>query len=120
MIAKVVAVLLFLLFLVSFVSAVPWDPLRAPANAIGFAEPVVVWVVLLVSLGIFAISVLAWKKKHSSKLAWVSAAFALFFIKSVLVVLDLYVSSGNFFNYSIQSFFDLLIIAGLFVAIFRK
>ncbi len=120
MIAKIVAVSLFFLFLASVVFAAPWDPLRAPAAAIGIIEPVIVWVLLLVSLGIFAISALAWKKKKSSKLAWVSAAFALFFIKSLLVVLDLYVSSGNFFNYSIQSFFDLLIIAGLFVAIFRK
>ncbi len=119
MVQKLGAVFLFFLFLASAVFAAPWDSLRGPAAAIGIAEPVIVWVVLLVALGIFAISFLGWRKKKSKRLALVSAAFALFFIKSLLVVLDLYVSSGNFFNYSIQSFFDLLIIAGLFVAIFK-
>lgn len=111
-------VLLVLIF--SFVFAAPWDGLRPVVGGLSVIEPVVVWLVFFVSLALVIISFLAWRKKNSEKLLWVLAAFVLFFLKSFLLALDLYVSPGNFFNYSVQSLFDLLIIAGLFVALFRK
>ncbi|MCX6803433.1 MAG: hypothetical protein NTY48_02570 [Candidatus Diapherotrites archaeon] len=116
----------FFSLLVCFVSifagafAAPWDALRGPAQAISVIEPVIVWLMLIVSFVLFVIALLAVRKKFSTTLLWVGIAFGLFFIKSLLVVLDLYVSSGDFFNYSIQALFDLLIVGSLFVALFRK
>lgn len=98
----------------------PWDFLREPAVWVGFIEPITLWVLLLVSAGIFGISVLAYKKKPSSRLKWISAAFGLFGFKSLLLVLDIYFSPGNFMNNSILGFFDLMIMIGFFVALFRK
>jgi len=107
-------------FLSAVVFAAPWDVLREPVAWLGTFEPFTSWALLIVSLGLFGVAVLALKKKSSSKLKWVGAAFGLFFLKALLVVLDLYVSSGNFMNYAIQGFFDLIILGILFVALFRK
>ena len=104
----------------SVVFAAPWDFLRGPVQGLVVAEQVIVWLLIIVSAVLVCISVLAWRKKNSAKLGFVSAAFVLFFLKSLLLALDLYVSSGNFFNYSVQSLFDLLIVGCLFVALFRK
>jgi len=111
---------LMLVFIMSTVFAAPWDFLRGPIQWIGLAEPVIVWLMLVVSAVVFGIALLAVRKKYSARLVLVSIAFGLFFLKSLLIMLDVYASPGNFMNYSLQSFFDLLIIGCLFVALFRK
>lgn len=116
---KSLAVLSGLTFIGS-VFASPWDILREPVNLVGAFSPVLSWVLLIVAGVLMVISILAHNKKKSHATLWVGVAFNLFFVKSLLVVLDLYVSSGNFFNYAIQSLFDLGILAFLFIAIFRK
>lgn len=108
------------LFSLSGVLAAPWDMLREPVNLIGSLSPILSWVLLLVAGALMVISILAHNKRRSRTTLWVGIAFNLFFIKSLLVVLDIYVSSGNFFNYAIQSFFDLAILVSLFLAVFRK
>jgi len=115
--------LIFLFGLISFcasVFAAPWDFLREPMNEIALINPITSWVVLLVSAVLFCIAILAYKKKNSPRLAWVALAFGLFFIKRLLIVIDLYVSPGTFMNDAVQGFFDLLMILALFVGIFRK
>jgi hypothetical protein len=111
---------LLLVFIVSVCFAEPWDFLRAPINWIELVSPAVVWLMLVVSAVIFCIAILALKKKYSQKLLFVAAAFGLFFLKSLLIVIDQYVSPGNFLNYGIQAFFDLLTIGCLFIALFWK
>lgn len=111
------------IILVSIASAVfaePWDFLRTPANWIDFVQPGVMWLMLVVSAVVFCIALMAVRKKYSAKLAFVSAAFGLFFLKSLLIVIDMYYSPGEFMNQGIQAFFDLLTIGCLFVALFRK
>lgn len=115
--------LVFLFGLISFCASVfaePWDFLRDPANQIAAANPIIAWIVFLVSLVLVCIAVLAFKRKNSPRLAWVAAAFALFFVKRLLIVIDIYISPGDFMNVAIQGFFDLLMILALFVGIFRK
>lgn len=116
---KSLAVLSGLAFFGS-VFASPWDILREPVNVVGNFSPILSWVLLIVAGALMCISILAHNKKKSHSTLWVGIAFNLFFVKSLLVVLDLYVSSGNFFNYAIQSLFDLGILASLFIAIFKK
>ncbi len=115
--------LVFLFGLSSFcasVFAAPWDFLRGPVNEIALANPITAWIVFLVSIVLVAIAVMAFNRKKSPRLAWVAAAFALFFVKRLLIVADLYVSPGTFMNDALQGFFDLLMIITLFVGIFRK
>ena len=109
---------LVLVFIASIVFAEPWDFLRTPINWIDLVQPAIVWLMLVVSAVVFCIALLALKKKFSRKLAFVGAAFGLFFLKSLLIVIDQYVSPGNFLNYGIQAFFDLLTIGCLFIALF--
>ena len=109
-----------LLSLGGFAFAAPWDFLRMPIEVANIVDPIVTWIVLLVSLALMAIAALAYKKSRSPKLAWVLAAFALFFVKRLLNLLDLYVSPGVFMNVAIQSVFDFLVMACLFAALFRK
>jgi hypothetical protein len=106
--------------LISSVFASPWDILREPVNLVGTFSPILSWVLLIVAGVLMVISILAHRKRKSHSTLWVGVAFNLFFLKSLLVVLDIYVSSGNFFNYAIQSLFDLAILASLFIAIFKK
>lgn len=116
---KILAGLIGLVSL-SGVFAAPWDILKEPVSLIGTFSPVLSWLLLIVAGALMIISVLAHNKRKSHTTLWIGIAFNLFFVKSILVVLDLYVSSGNFFNYAIQSLFDLAILASLFIAIFRK
>jgi hypothetical protein len=113
-------VLLGILFLIQSVFAAPWDFLRVSTDTAQVINPVVIWVLMLISLGIFAISVIALKKKGSQRLLFVSGAFGLFFLKGVLSLVDIYVSPGIFMNFAVQGVFDLLILIALFIAIFRK
>ena len=98
----------------------PWDFLREPAIWVGVIEPITLWGLLVVSAILFGISLLALKRKNSSKLKYVAGAFGLFFIKSLFMVVDVYFSPGEFMNNAIVGFFDLLIMVGFFIALFRK
>ncbi len=102
------------------VFAAPWDFLRVPTEAATTINPIIMWIAWIISLGVLVVSLLALKKKSTQKLLFVSAAFALFFIKITLGLVDLYASPGIFMNFAVQGVFDLLIILSLFIALFRK
>ena len=104
----------------SFAFAAPWDVLQVPVAVANTLDPVVTWIVFLVSLVLVSIAALAYRKSRSPKLAWVLAAFALFSIKRLLNLVDLYFSPGDFMNVAIQGVFDLAVMACLFIALFRK
>ena len=98
----------------------PWDPLKM---LIGSAETLaapIIWIVLILSIALFAIAFLAYRKNKTKKLLFVCIAFFLFAVKFVLMALDLYVSPGKFFSVPIGNVFDLAIMLLLFAAIFRK
>jgi uncharacterized membrane protein len=108
------------LFLLKGVFAAPWDFLRIPIELASTINPIVIGLLVIVSLIVMLISLIALKKRKTQKIAFVSLAFILFFIKAVLVLTDLYFSPGIFMNFAVQGFFDLLIVASLFMALFRK
>jgi hypothetical protein len=117
---KKILVLLGVLFLIQSVFAAPWDFLRVSTSTAQVINPIVVWAVMLISLGLFTISIIALKKKGSQRLLFVGGAFGLFFLKNLFGLIDLYISPGIFMNFAVQGVFDLLILASLFIAIFRK
>ena len=112
--------LLGIVFVCTGAFAAPWDFLRDPAAGLTVVDPITSWIVFLVSLGVFIVAFLALRKRASPRLSWVFAAFGLFLLKRLLIVIDIYVSPGEFMNNAIQGFFDLLIILCFFVALFRK
>ena len=117
---KKLLIILGLLSILGDVFAAPWDILRIPINYAVIINPVVMWVVLIVSVLLLVISGLAFKKRQSKKLLFVFSAFGLFFIKSALGLIDLYVSPGVFMNFAVQGLFDLLIIGLFAIALFKK
>ena len=123
---KYAALLSILLLSAALVSAEyaapaqPWDWLRP---AIGTAETidlVTKGIVFALSLAIAAIALLAYRKHRTRKLLFVTIAFSLFALKWALMIADLFVSPGAFFSDPAQNVFELLILAALFMAIFRK
>jgi hypothetical protein len=108
------------LFFSSVFASTPWEFLRVPVEVAMVVSPIVLWVVGVISLGVMLVAFLALRKKSSRRLWFVSGAFALFFIKAILNLLDMYVSPGSFMNFAVQGIFDLCIIGALFLALFRK
>lgn len=100
--------------------AYPWDFLRPFSDAAMQFNPEIKLIVFLLALGMFVLSVSAYKKTNSRKFLFISAAFFLFALKWLLKVLDVFVSPGAFFPDSSENVFELLIFASLFLAIFRK
>ncbi|VVC00074.1 Uncharacterised protein [uncultured archaeon] len=97
-----------------------WDVLRPVSELAKQFDPVVQWFLLTLSVAILAISVLAYRKSKSRRIALISFAFFIFSLKAVLKVLDLYVSTGNFFSASANDVADFLIMLSLFVAVFYR
>lgn len=98
----------------------PWDFLwdvTRQAIAIDFITRVIV---LVLSLAITVIALLAFKRSKSGKFLFVSIAFILFTVKWALKVVDLFFSPGEFFHRAAEDVFELLILAALFIAIFKK
>lgn len=121
--AALLSILLLSLQLVSAeysAPAQPWDLLR---TAIGTAETidlVTKGIVFALSLAIAGIAFLAYRKHRTRKLLFVTMAFSLFAVKWLFMIADLFVSPGAFFSDPAQNVFELLILAALFIAIFRK
>lgn len=95
----------------------PWEFLKEPVDLIGqFALPINALFFIVAGL-LVVISFLAWRKKGSKRLLLVTGAFGVLFLKSILMLLDYFLSPGYFMNYAIQGFFDLLVIVMIFVAL---
>ena len=120
---KLLAVLLIaLLFSVSAFAAqaMPWDPLRPLSNAAAQFDFVTKYLVFFLSLGLFGISVLAFNKIKKHRFLLIALAFFFFAAKWFLKILDIYFSPGAFLPDSSENVFELLILALLFLAIFKK
>ncbi|HLC37087.1 MAG TPA: hypothetical protein VJK05_05800 [archaeon] len=100
--------------------AMPWDPLRNISEAAASLDFYTRLLVFLISLGIFAVSILAYNRNKGKKLFFVSIAFFLFSVKWLLKVLDLFISPGLFFSDPSENVFELLILASLALALFKR
>lgn len=97
-----------------------WDLLRPiidQAIIIDFGTRIIVF---LLSMALFAISVLAFQRSRSNKFLFVTIAFLLFAAKWALKVVDMFISPGEFFHRAAENVFELAILASLFMAIFKK
>jgi len=97
-----------------------WDflrPLVDQAANIDFATRIVVF---LLSAAILGIALMAFRRSKTNKMLFVSLAFLFFAAKWAFKVLDLFISPGEFFNRVAENIFELLILASLFLALFRK
>ena len=97
-----------------------WDflrPLIQGAANIDFATRIIVFAL---SIALMSVSLIAYRRSKSKKLAFVSLAFTLFAVKWALKVIDLAVSPGEFFHRAAENVFELAILASLFMALFRK
>ena len=98
----------------------PWDFLRPITQmAIEVDVPIRV-IVLFLAAALFVISALAYRKTKSARFLFVSVAFFFFAAKWAIKVMDIFYSPGEFFNRAAEDIFELIILASLFVAIFRK
>ena len=97
-----------------------WDflrPLTQQAIELDFYTRIVVFIL---SMALLAISVLAFKRSKSNKFLFVSIAFFLFALKWALKIADLFFSPGEFFHRAAENVMELLILASLFIAVFKK
>ena len=97
-----------------------WDILRPITNqaiAFDFFTSIIVFVL---SIALFAISILAYRRTKSRRFVFVTIAFSLFAVKSALNMIDLFVSPGYFFHKAANNIFELGILVSLFLAIFKK
>jgi len=97
-----------------------WDFLRPFAQEALNLDLYTRLVVFVLSLALFAIALLAYKRSKTNRLMFVSIAFLLFAVKWALKVADLFISPGEFFARAIENVFELAILASLFIALFRK
>ena len=97
-----------------------WDflrPVTQMAVDVNFGTSIVVFVL---SMALLVVSLFAYKRTKSRKLAFVSLAFLLFAAKWALKIVDLTISPGEFFHRAVENVFELAILASLFIALFRK
>jgi hypothetical protein len=96
------------------------EPLRVISALAANLDFITRFIVLIIALALMGIAFLAYRKKKSQRLLFVALAFLLFAVKWVLKVLDLYLSPGTFFTDPSENVFELLILASLFAALFKK
>ncbi len=97
-----------------------WDILRPVTNqavAFDFFTSIIVFVL---SIALFAISILAFRRTRSRRFVFVTIAFFLFATKCSLNIIDLFISPGYFFHKAANNIFELGILICLFLAIFKK
>ena len=97
-----------------------WDFLRPVTDLAVNIDLITRVIVLVLSVAMFAVALLAYRKNKSAKLRFVTIAFFLFALKWALKVTDVFLSPGDFFNRPAENVFELLILASLFIAIFKR
>ena len=100
-----------------WVSAIT-EPLRILTNEALQFDFITRFIVLLFSLGVAVIAFSAWKRKPQFRLKWIALGFGLIALKWLLKVMDLFVSSGQFFPDHAENVIELLSLASIAYAIF--
>ncbi|HLC79814.1 MAG TPA: hypothetical protein VJG83_05350 [archaeon] len=97
-----------------------WDNLRPITDFAKEVDLPVKVAVFVLSVAIFAISLLAYSKSKSKRIMLISFAFFLFSAKWLVKVIDVFYSPGTFLSDSSENLFDFGILACLFLALFYK
>jgi hypothetical protein len=91
------------------------------------AQDVLIPFILVFALALFFIGYMSWRRSGHPRIAAVSAAFFMFFVKGVIMSVGLYtdflaldISEGFVLAFDILLITDLLILTLLYMAMFRK
>lgn len=117
---SVIGLLLLALPLVYAGEEVSWitDPLRTLTNEalqFDFFTRVIVFVF---SAAVAVVGFLAWQRNPSARVKWIALAFGLLAFKWLLKVMDLFVSTGQFFPDHAENVMELVSLALIAYAIF--
>ncbi len=94
------------------------EPLRLLANEAAQFDFITRIIVFLFSLAVFIIGFVAWQRTHNSRVKWVALAFGLMAFKWLLKVMDLFVSTGQFFPDHAENVIELISLVLIAYAIF--
>jgi hypothetical protein len=94
------------------------NPLRVLTNEAAQFDFITRFIVLLFSLAVAIIGAIAWRRNPNPKIKWIAIAFGLLAFKWLLKVMDLFVSSGQFFPDHAENVIELVSLALIAYAIF--
>ncbi|MBU0636464.1 hypothetical protein KKE06_05550 [Candidatus Micrarchaeota archaeon] len=97
-----------------------WNSLRPLEQVSEGLNIISTVVVLLLSLGLFAISLKAYGKNNSNRFLLLSLAFGIMFAKFLIKLLDFFYSPGYFFSQAAQNVFDFFVLIALFSSLINK
>lgn len=97
-----------------------WDFLRPLTQIAWTFDLFTEMLAMILSILVLTIAALAYKRKKSTRLLLVALAFLLFALKWILKVADQFISPGFFFSRASEAVMELVILALLFFAIFKK
>jgi hypothetical protein len=97
-----------------------WDLLRPVDKVAVNFDLYITGIVLIVSLVLFAIAIMAYKKNQTKRFLLIAGAFFLFFLKWLLKATDIFFSPGLFFSLAAQDTVELITMILLFFALFWK
>ena len=115
-----IAVVLVVLFMVGqgyFIGSLT-DPLRVLANSAQQFDFLTRIVVFIFALAVAVVAGMAWDRTQNKKIAFVALAFGLMAFKWLLKVMDLFVSSGQFFPDHAENVIELISLALIAYALF--
>lgn len=97
-----------------------WNAIR-PVE--GFSESLALLttvVVLLLSIGMFVVSLKAYGKNSTPRFLLLTLAFGLFAAKFLIKLIDFFYSPGLFFSSASQNVFDFFVLVALFASLLKK
>ncbi|QQR92467.1 MAG: hypothetical protein IPJ89_04940 [Candidatus Iainarchaeum archaeon] len=94
------------------------DPLRVLANSAQQFDFITRIIVFIFALAVAIVAGMAWDRTHNQKIAFVALAFGLMAFKWLLKVMDLFVSSGQFFPDHAENVIELVSLALIAYALF--
>tara|TARA_Y100000310_G_scaffold242925_1_gene247189 strand:- start:456 stop:851 length:396 start_codon:yes stop_codon:yes gene_type:complete len=115
-----VSIFIVLFSLNAFAQDYLWDSLRPVSQFAVDIDVPIKMIVFLLSLAIFFISALAYKKSQSKRILLVTIAFLFFALKWLVKLLDIFYSPGEFLSDSSENVFELIILVSLLIALFYK
>lgn len=94
------------------------NPLRVITEEAAQFDFITRTIVFLFSAAVAIVGIAAWKRNPSPRVKWIAIAFGLFAFKWLLKVMDLFVSTGNFFPDHAENVVELASLALIAYAIF--
>jgi hypothetical protein len=94
------------------------DPLRALANSAQQFDFITRMIVFIFALAVAIVAGMAWDRTQNKKIAFVALAFGLMAFKWLLKVMDLFVSTGQFFPDHAENVIELISLALIAYALF--